>query len=51
MSKQLSLFDNLEPEMDPSTGLSADVPFVNEVENFNSTFNKPNNYEPTIPEI
>ena len=27
-----------------------DVPFVNEVEEFNSTFNKPNNYEPTIPE-
>jgi len=27
----------------------SDVPFVNEVETFNSTFNKPNNYEPTIP--
>ena len=27
-----------------------DVPFVNEVEQFNDTFNKPNNYEPTIPE-
>ena len=27
-----------------------DVPFVNEVETFNATFNKPNNYEPTIPE-
>ena len=26
------------------------VPFVNEVEEFNSTFGKPNNYEPTIPE-
>ena len=26
------------------------VPFVNEVETFNATFNKPNNYEPTIPE-
>jgi predicted HAD superfamily Cof-like phosphohydrolase len=25
------------------------VPFVNEVEEFNSTFGKPNNYEPTIP--
>ena len=25
-------------------------PFVNEVEEFNSTFGKPNNYEPTIPE-
>ena len=49
MSKQLSLFDNLEPGMDPSTGLSADVPFVNEVEEFNALMNKPNNYEPTIP--
>ena len=26
------------------------VPFVNEVEEFNSTFGKPNNYEPIIPE-
>ena len=26
------------------------VPFVNEVEEFNSTFGKPNNYESTIPE-
>ena len=26
------------------------VPFVNEVEEFNLTFGKPNNYEPTIPE-
>ena len=50
VGKQLSLFENLEPGMDPSTGLSADVPFVNEVETFNATFGKPNNYEPTIPE-
>ncbi len=50
MSKQLSLFENPEPGMDPSTGLSADIPFVNEVETFNATFGKPNNYEPTIPE-
>ena len=27
-----------------------DVPFVNEVEKFNFTMGKPNNYEPTIPE-
>ena len=47
--KQLSIFDELEKGMDPSTGLSADVPFVNEVEEFNATFGKPNNYEPTIP--
>lgn len=26
------------------------VPFVDEVEEFNATFGKPNNYEPTIPE-
>ena len=26
-----------------------DVPFVNEVEEFNATMGKPNNYEPTIP--
>ena len=26
-----------------------DVPFVNEVEEFNRTFGKPNNYKPTIP--
>ena len=25
------------------------VPFVDEVEIFNSTFGKPNNYEPTVP--
>ena len=29
---------------------SSNVPFVNEVEIFNSTFGKPNNYGPTIPE-
>ena len=29
---------------------SSDVPFVNEVEIFNGTFGKPNNYETTIPE-
>ena len=38
MTNQLSLFNE------------ADVPFVNEVEIFNDTFGKPNNYEPTIPE-
>ena len=38
MGKQLNLFSDV------------DVPFVNEVEIFNATFNKPNNYEPVIPE-
>ncbi len=40
MGKQLSLFEPTEEN----------VPFVNEVETFNKTFGKPNNYEPTIPE-
>ena len=48
MEKQLKInFSNEE------TGKSfgfIDVPFVNEVETFNATFGKPNNYEPTIPE-
>ena len=28
---------------------TSDVPFVNEVETFNATMGKPNNYEPIIP--
>ena len=40
MGEQLTLF---EPD-------GNNVPFINEVEEFNSTFGKPNNYEPTIPE-
>ena len=46
MGKQLTIFDELNGgiEAPPS------VPFVNEVEVFNATFGKPNNYEPTIPE-
>ena len=46
VGKQLSLFDeeNYEIPSQPS------VPFVDEVEIFNDTFNKPNNYVPTIPE-
>ena len=42
---QLSLFADQEGV----TVLNNTVPFVNEVEEFNKTFNKPNNYEPTIP--
>ena len=42
--KQLSLFSEGETDEDIS------VPFVDEVEIFNATFGKPNNYEPTIPE-
>jgi predicted HAD superfamily Cof-like phosphohydrolase len=45
---QLSLF----PELDKhQKSLQVDlVPFVDQVEEFNATFGKPNNYEPTIPE-
>ena len=46
--KQLSLFP--EEENFRKEGRSEYVPFVSEVETFNETFNKPNNYEPTIPE-
>ena len=41
MSKQLDLFGFSDTPR---------VPFVDEVEIFNYTFGKPNNYEPTIPE-
>ena len=44
--KQLSLF----PELYDGTTQHDYVPFVSEVEEFNQTFGKPNNYEPTIPE-
>ena len=44
--KQLSLF----PEEADHVWVNDYVPFVSEVEEFNKTFNKPNNYEPTIPE-
>tara|TARA_Y100000768_G_scaffold111045_1_gene81721 strand:- start:494 stop:1060 length:567 start_codon:yes stop_codon:yes gene_type:complete len=44
MGKQLKLFKEEELPVWVNG-----VPFVDEVEEFNSTFNKPNNYEPTIP--
>ena len=43
--KQLSLF----PEQDGQV-VDSYVPFVSEVEIFNETFKKTNNYEPTMPE-
>ena len=46
MSKQLKLF----PELYDGKTYHDYVPFVSEVETFNATFGKPNNYEPTIPE-
>mgnify|MGYP003972601435 CR=1 FL=1 len=42
---QLSLFEEEKYEI-PS---SPSVPFIDEVEIFNNTFGKPNNYEPNIP--
>ena len=51
MREQLSLFpDNTGNwnEVDGKVTINP-VPFVDEVEIFNDTFNKPNNYEPTIP--
>ena len=45
MNKQLSLFPELDSQL-----VDSYVPFVSEVEEFNETFGKPNNYEPTIPE-
>ena len=45
--KQLSLFPELDDHQDPVWVNG--VPFVDEVETFNATFGKPNNYEPTIP--
>ena len=46
MSRQLTIFDALNDYKDAPPS----VPFVDEVEVFNATFGKPNNYEPTIPE-
>ena len=45
MGKQLKLFK--EEKLSPKYW---NVPYVNEVEEFNQTFGKPNNYTPTIPE-
>jgi predicted HAD superfamily Cof-like phosphohydrolase len=46
MGKQLTIFD----EVNGGIEAPSSVPFVNEVEIFNATFGKPNNYEPQIPE-
>ena len=46
MNKQLTIFDELNYEIPASPS----VAFVDEVEEFNATFGKPNNYETTIPE-
>lgn len=46
------VYTDLEPKRGEGKQLVLfkDVPFVDEVEEFNSLMNKPNNYEPTIPE-
>jgi hypothetical protein len=49
--KQLTLFSDKEmKEMENLPQWVNGVPFVDEVEEFNDIFGKPNNYEPTIPE-
>jgi predicted HAD superfamily Cof-like phosphohydrolase len=52
MNKQLSLFPENTGNWSEKNGkvTITPVPFVDEVETFNATFGKPNNYEPTIPE-
>lgn len=50
--KQLTLFSDNTKNWSEKDGIITinPVPFVDEVETFNKTFGKPNNYEPTIPE-
>ena len=51
MGEQLTLFSDEEMAAMVDTVWDTNyVPFVSEVEEFNATFNKPNNYEPVIPE-
>ena len=48
-----AFYDNKDPiiwEMNNGIDAPSGVQFVNEVEIFNATFGKPNNYAPTIPE-
>jgi hypothetical protein len=49
--KQLTLFPEKAGNWSEVDGVVTinPVPFVDEVEIFNKTFGKPNNYEPTIP--
>jgi len=46
---QIEIDKNMQLEIPFNKKETTDVPFVNEVEEFNHTFGKPNNYEPTIP--
>ena len=49
LAKQLELFDDVEYDGDLSPEYYQ-VPFVDQVQEFNKTFGKPNNFTPTIPE-
>ena len=49
LAKQLELFDDVEYDGDLSPEYYQ-VPFVDQVQEFNKTFGKPNNFEPIIPE-
>ena len=49
MNKQLDLFSKTHPVWG-YTIRDGKVPFVDQVETFNKTFGKPNNYTPTIPD-
>ena len=49
LAKQLELFDDVEYEGDLGPKYWR-VPFVDEVQEFNDTMGKPNNYEPTVGE-
>ena len=49
LNKQLELFDDVEYNGDLSPEYYQ-VPFVDQVQEFNKTFGKPNNFEPIIPE-
>ena len=49
LNKQLELFDDVEYNGDLSPEYYQ-VPFVDQVQEFNKTFGKPNNFEPVIPE-
>ena len=48
------MYEQLELEFNEKDGYSGKsvkkLPYVDEVETFNATFGKPNNYDPTIPE-
>ena len=48
MGEQLTLFP-VDTEKFRVQSKEGYVPFVSEVETFNNTFGKPNNYEPTLP--